>query len=218
MLSVPPHLRRLLETAHARDRERAWKEFIEDHSRLVLHAVWSVAKDHDDAMDAYAYVLEQLRADDFARLRTYVADGRSKFTTWLVVVARRLALDHVRRVYGRVRDVQTDSARAEQLVRRRLRDLSGDDIELGTIAATSSDADEMIRIAELHASLDMAIETLAPADRLLLALRFDDGLSAQQIARILHFTTPFHVYHRIDAVTATLRRILGARGIESAVP
>ena len=218
MFPLPPDLRRLLETAPPRDPEYAWKEFIEGHSRLVLHAVRSVATDHDDAMDAYTYVLEQLRANDFARLRTYVADGRSKFTTWLVVVARRLSLDHLRRAYGRVREVHTDSARAEQLVRRRLRDLSGDDVELATIAATSSDADEMIRIAELRASLDVALESLAPADRLLLALRFDDGLSVQQIARILHFPTPFHVYRRIDGITATLRRILGARGIEGAAP
>jgi DNA-directed RNA polymerase specialized sigma24 family protein len=49
-------------------------------------------------MDGYAYVLEALRSDDYRRLRAYAADGRSKFSTWLVVVARRLCLDlHLRR-------------------------------------------------------------------------------------------------------------------------
>jgi len=44
----------------------------------------------DGAMDAYAYVLERLRERDCARLRTYADGGPARFTTWLVVVARRL--------------------------------------------------------------------------------------------------------------------------------
>lgn len=49
---------------------------------------------HDAAMDRYAYMLAQLRCSDFTPLQCHAADGRSAFTTWLVVVARRLCLDH----------------------------------------------------------------------------------------------------------------------------
>lgn len=55
-------------------------------------------------MDRYAHVLDKLQVDDFRRLRTFVADGRGKFTTWLTVVVRRICLDHHRQRYGRVRE------------------------------------------------------------------------------------------------------------------
>jgi DNA-directed RNA polymerase specialized sigma subunit len=51
-------------------------------------------------------------------------------------------------------------------------------------------------------------------DRLLLKLRFDDGLSAPEIARLLGFPTPFHVYRRLNALYARLRGGLRERGIE----
>jgi DNA-directed RNA polymerase specialized sigma24 family protein len=78
--------------------------------------------------------------------------------------------------------------------------------------------DERLCARELLDALDAVLATLAPADQLLLRLRFDDGLSAQQIARTLHYPTPFHVYRRINALLAELRAMLRARGIESPVP
>ena len=47
------------------------------------------------------------------------------------------------------------------------------------------------------------------ADQLLLRLRFDEELTARQIAGLLGLPTPFHVYRRLDAVCATLRTRLG---------
>jgi len=101
----------LLDAANPAAREAAWTRFVETHNRLLLHVARSVDRDHDAAMDAYAHVLEQFRGDDFRRLRAYASDGRSKFTTWLVVVTRRVCLDHVRQRYGRAQD---NSARAEE--------------------------------------------------------------------------------------------------------
>jgi DNA-directed RNA polymerase specialized sigma24 family protein len=75
-----------------------------------------------------------------------------------------------------------------------------------------------LRALELSGALEEALATLAPADQVLLKLRFDDNLSAQQIARMLRFPTPFHVYRRINALLATLRETLRARGIENSVP
>src|SRR5262249_41817793 len=98
---LPAELSQLLAAAEPQGAEGAWGEFVHAHSRLLLHVARSMAKDHDDAMDRFAYLLEQLRRDDCRRLRGFVADGRSKFTTWLVVVARRLCLDYDRRRYGR---------------------------------------------------------------------------------------------------------------------
>jgi DNA-directed RNA polymerase specialized sigma subunit len=51
-----------------------------------------------------------------------------------------------------------------------------------------------------------------------LRLRFDDELSAQEIAHLLGFSSAFHVYRRVNALLARLRRSLEAQGIESALP
>lgn len=227
MTSLPPfgldlvdqttELHRLLQCRSDAERERAWTEFVAVYSRLILHVARSVARNHDDELDAFAHVLDALRAQNFARLHAFTSDGRSKFTTWLVVVVRRLCLDEHRRRYGRSRALETsEQSRYEHVVRRRLRDLVGSDIESLDLASREPGIDECLSVAELREALAAAIDTLAPADRLLVALRFDDGLSAQEIARVLQMPTPFHVYRRLEAVTGTLRAFLVARGVEEA--
>jgi RNA polymerase sigma factor (sigma-70 family) len=191
---------------------------------LLLHVVRALTSDRDAAMDAYARVLERLRDDDFRRLRAYVPDGRSRFTTWLVAVTRRLCLDWHRETFGRPRLEASPQAREAHERRRRLASLAADvgvdelteTVDVGTPAADGPD--ERLLAHELHAGLDSALATLSPSDQVLLRLRFDDGLSAQQIARTLHYPTPFHVYRRINALLAQLRAILQAGGIESSVP
>jgi hypothetical protein len=50
---------------------------------------------------------------------------------------------------------------------------------------------------------------------LLLALRFEDDLSASRISRMLGLPTPFNVYRRLNVVLRQLRAGLEARGINS---
>ncbi len=170
-------------------------------------------------MDAYAYVVEQLRRDDFQRLRAYASDGHSKFTTWLVIVTRRLCLDHLRERYGRSEEASPRS-RAAHRVRRQLVDLLADDLESAQAipAATTDDPETDVRKDELHGALDAALRRLDPRDRLLLKLRFDDGLPAREIDRIVGLGTPFHVYRRLHSVLTALRKSLSARGVESPEP
>jgi RNA polymerase sigma factor (sigma-70 family) len=196
--------------------DAAWRVFIAEHTRLLLHVARSVSTNHDDTMDAYTFVLEQLRADDFRRLREFAADPRSKLSTWLVVVARRLCLDLYRRRYGRNRGSESTNGR---IVRRRLRDLLTEQLDVCDLQPTHTGGAELaVREAELRVALDEALTTVEPRDRLLLHLRFDDDLSAQEIARLLDFPSPFHVYRRVNALLAQLRRSLEQRGIVSAVP
>jgi RNA polymerase sigma factor (sigma-70 family) len=210
-------LQRLLEARTDADRERAWTCFVEAYSKLILHVTRSVARDHDEGMDAFAYVLEALRAKGFARVRAFADDGRSKFTTWLVVVVRRLCLDERRRRYGRPRVLDPSAqSHLERAFRRRLRDLTASDVQLMDLASGDVGIDEDVIAAEVREALAAGIDALPPADRLLIALRFDDGLSAQDIARLLQMPTPFHVYRRLEAVTRTLRAFLVARGVTTA--
>src|SRR4051794_9039666 len=143
---LPLDLQRLLDGPHAAAREAAWAALVQSHSRLLLHTACSVVADYDAAMDAYAYVLETLREDDFRRLRTFAADGRSSFGTWLVVVVRRLCIDRHRRRYGRLPRGTHDVATAEhqRAARRRLLDLTAspiDALELTDDSAAAPDAE-----------------------------------------------------------------------------
>jgi RNA polymerase sigma factor (sigma-70 family) len=219
--SLPSVLARLLEPGDSAARESAWSSFITSYSRLLLHVSRSLGGDHDTAMDRYACVLEHLRADDFRRLRTYVADGRSEFSTWLVVVAQRICLDQRRTRYGRLRAVDGDSRAHDEewAARRRLVDLLSADVDLSSIGdGAARDPEDQVRLADLYHALDSAIGRLAPRDRLLLKLRFEDEVPMSEIARDLGFASRFHAYRRLTAVLADLRRLLESAGVRDAAP
>jgi RNA polymerase sigma factor (sigma-70 family) len=219
--ALPAELTRLLHDGNATERDAAWVALVRAHSRLLLHVARSVSAEHDGAMDAYAHILERLREDDFRRLRGYEADGRSTFSTWLAVVARRLCVDHYRGRYGRPPRCATglETAEAARASRRRLLDLAAASIDLTSLADDRNESpDHALREAQLNEALDAALAKLAPADRVLLNMRFEDGFSAQQIATALKWPSPFHVYRRLNALYQHLKRVLQARGIDSSVP
>ena len=218
-----PELQDLLQCTDAAAGEAAWTRLVQSYTPLLLHAVRSVAPQADAAMDAYAYVLERLRENGFKRLRAFATAGRSSFGTWLVVIARRLCIDRHRQVYGRVPRGEHDvaAAQAERLARRRLLDLTltALPIEAVDLADESSDSPERaVRVAELHCALDAALADLSVTDRVLLKLRFEDGLSAQAIAFSMGLPTQFHVYRQLNGIYATLRRQLEARGVMGSAP
>jgi RNA polymerase sigma factor (sigma-70 family) len=217
----PPELSALLSAPDAASRERAWSAFIEKHSKLILHTVRSFARDYDRVMNCYAYVLDRLRQDDFRRLRSYVADGRGKLTTWLTVVVRRLSLDHHRQRYGRLRGKTAISADEEEIrtARRNLADLVSEQLHLRHLAdPTGGNPERDLRRRQLAELLERAVGALDPRDRLLLRLRFDDDLSAREVAEILRFPTPFHVYRRLNKVFEILRHSLEQRGVDGPTP
>jgi RNA polymerase sigma factor (sigma-70 family) len=216
--TLPPEVSGLLGASDPAACEAAWAAFVKVHSRLLLHVTRRVSRDYDTAMDAYAYLLEQLRLDDYHRLRAYAADGRSKFTTWLVVVARRLCLDHYRHRYGRAR-ADSGGALVDRAGRRRLVDLLAEHVDLGTIPdMTNPRPDTALLMAERMESLVAALATLDPRDCLLLKLRFEDDLSAREITALLRFPTPFHVYRRLNALFTVLRGRLRGRDLDGATP
>ena len=219
--ALPPELQRVLDDASNGDADEAWAALVAQHSRLIVAVARDLTNEHDAAMDAYAYVLERLREDGCRRLRGFASDGRSTFSTWLVVVARRLCIDHYRQRYGRPpRAVASPSdARIGRASRRRLFDLAAAGIDLTTLIDVSAPTpDENVRVDQRNGALGCAIASLEPGDRLLLKLRFDDDLSAREIAHVIGLPSPFHVYRRLAAVYATLRRALATHGVEDGAP
>lgn len=216
----PPEMLGLLNATDQAAREAAWRSFVNTYSRLLMHTARAVARDHDRAMDGYAHILEQLHSDDFRRLRGYSADGRSKFTTWLVVVARRLCLDHHRQQYGRARQDATGiDGQEARAARRRLVDLLAEAVDPVDLSAPdTADPQAELQARQLAEALADVLRRLEPADRLLVKLRFEDDLAAREIAQVMGLPTPFHVYRRLNAVLDTLRGLLRRRGVDDANP
>jgi len=213
-------LRAILEPGDPRVREAAWDDFVARHSRLFLHMARLVMPDRDGTMDAYAYLLEELRRDDFRALRAYTPDNRSRLTTWLAVIARRTSVDFYRRRFGRLRgEGRARHIQAARAARRSLALLPGWTTPPNDIPDPVNENPEgRVRAAELRNALDDERAQLSAADRLLLQLRFDEDLSASAIASILGMPSPFHVYRRLKTVCDELRRRLTGRGIEGSAP
>jgi RNA polymerase sigma factor (sigma-70 family) len=218
-LPVPPELSALLAASTDPDRERAWTGFVQTFTAAMLRVAGSLGGDADLVMDRYAFVLERLRADDCRRLRAYVRPGAGDFALWLIVVVRRLCLDHHRERYGRSREPTGRPPESSRVSRRRLVDLVADQTDPALLAAPGHAApNEVMARADRTQALATAMDGLTPADRLLLRLRFDDDLPAREIAQLMHFPTVFHVYRRLDRVLRCLRVTLHQLGVREAEP
>lgn len=217
-LDLPLTLTRLRSARDDTERDDAWAQFVSAHSDVVLHACRSVMRDPDGAMDGYAFVLESLRGNACQRLRAYAPDGKTKFSTWLLVVSRRLALDYYRHRYGRSRS-EDESRQADQVTRRRLEDLVVEKIDPDQIEDASASApDARLRREQMGQALRRSLGELTPEDHLLLVLRFRDERPVREIASALALPTVFHVYRRLGVVLARLRNALASRGVEEPEP
>ena len=157
MRGAPPApLSALLAASDPQSCEDAWAAFLSAYSALIVRVARLLGGGDDAVMDRYAFVLDQLRRDDLKRIRQYAADGRGEFTTWLVLVVRRLCMDEHRRRYGR-RQSDSDSATDRHAERRRLADLLGVAPELADVASPVNDeADAGVRAVELSTALESA--------------------------------------------------------------
>jgi RNA polymerase sigma factor (sigma-70 family) len=213
---VPSELRQLLNAPDDTAREIAWSGFLESYSPLLLHMARSLGGDYDAAMDRYSFMLSRLRRDDFKKLRGYSADGRAKFSTWLTVVARRLCLDYYRERCGRSRALNGGPLMAS---RRALVNGSSCAVDVAALPdLNGADPAADVCLGEIRAALSSALRDLEPADRLLLLHWFENGRSAGEIAALLGYATPFHVYRRVRNVCDRLRRRLEQRGIRESRP
>ncbi|MFQ5889474.1 MAG: RNA polymerase sigma factor [Gemmatimonadota bacterium] len=219
--SLPPQLTELLDSPDPASRETAWAAFLERYSPVLLHTARKLARDYDEAMDRYRFVLTELQRDEHRRLRAYAAYSGSTFSNWLIVVASRLCTDYHRARYGRVRGSEGRDLTAHEAreVRRRLADFDVEELDPSRVPSRGdASPDQRVRIAELSRALATALGALDTRDRLLLKLRFEDDRSVREIAGIMGFPSVFHVYRRLKALNAVLRRQLKKQGIDAPEP
>lgn len=219
--SLPAALVLLLDSGNAALRDAGWDDFLRAHTKLLLHVARSFGGDHDVVMDRYTYLLEQLRRDDFRRLRAYAATDQTEFSTWLVVVAQRIYLDHERHRFGRLRQQGEQSAAfvEEIAARRQLVHLIGAEVDLSTIVdLRAHNAGDDVVSAEIYRALVSALRTLEPRDRLLIKLRYEDDLDMSTVARTLGLPSRFHAYRRLTRALSDLRRALADHGVLDTMP
>jgi RNA polymerase sigma factor (sigma-70 family) len=89
----------------AGDTDAAWTLFLARYHRLVGATIARCISEEEDARDVFAHVCERLADHNLARLRRFLESPapRAKFSTWLVVVVRNLAIDWRRARDGRHR-------------------------------------------------------------------------------------------------------------------
>ena len=260
-----------------RDPQAAWDRLLEDYSDLILGVIARYTRDSDCRMDAYLYVIEQLQAQDFRRLRHYgqgVGFRPCSFVSWLKLVVRNLYFDWFRHQHGRKslpREVEklgkleqrafkllywegysaheafevlhsanpslrfTDfiqklarvDERLSAINRTKIRNdftrsrgpLSLDDeregppLEAKAEVHVSTPEDDVL-IAERRRALWDLIQGLPDQERLLVRLRFFEGLTAKQIAAATGIGQPAEIYRRIERACIDLRRQAKARGVD----
>lgn len=260
-----------------RDPKAAWDRLVDDYSDLILGVIARYTRDFDTRMDAYLYVLEELKAQDFRRLRHYNETAGPRpcsFATWLKLVVRNLYFDWFRHEHGRKslpKEIQKLGPLAQrafklvywegysaqetyQILRGEFAELRFDqfiqrlaDVEARMTSINrakirrdlerargplSLDSDEEgppiearaeVRVptpeddaalSERRAALWRLIQDLPAQDRLLVRLRFFEGLTAKQIAAAVGSPEPMEIYRRIEKVCVNLRRRAKALGIE----
>jgi RNA polymerase sigma factor (sigma-70 family) len=204
---IPIEVARLLAAAPGVPTEYAWEAFVARYSGLLLKVSFTFARGYDGALDRYAFMLDELRRSSCRRLRGFAADGRGRFSTWLAVVARRLCLDHYRRLHGRFRGTGPEGGRRSlvQAARRGLAQLDGAHDLAQLPAPLLMDPADGMDQRDREEALARAVAQLAAADQLLLRLRFEQELTGREMAAVLGLPSPFHVYRRLDAVFRQVR-------------
>lgn len=219
--ALPAELAHLYDTIEPRRQELAWESFIASYSELVLRVARHLGGSQDAIMDRYAYVLGELRRDDFHRLRAYRPREAGRFDFWLTTVVRRLCLDHYRHQYGRAGLAKSagGGSSEKRQKRRRLADLLAADVQVSDLPASIDTGPEAaLALAERGRALEAALARINPDDRLLLKLEYEEELGAREIAGIMHLPTVFHVYRRRNAILLGLRRALLAAGVREVEP
>ncbi len=219
--SLPRELTDLLKAVDAVASKRMWSRFIAAHNRLIMAVAKSLGHGYDDVMDRYTYALDELKRDDFRRLRAYEAESAAKFEIWLVAVMRRLCVDYHRKKYGRSRpkDDASALASAAEAARKHLADFIMRDIDLTSARAPSTNNPETsLRRKELGQLLEQELARLSDTDQLLLKLRFQDDVPVREITTIMRFPNVFNVYRRLKTILKELEGGLRRHGVEDVEP
>lgn len=171
--------RELIESCQRGDRE-AFRELFEAHKDRVYSIALRYSGDEAAAMD--------IAQDTFLKLFSAIRDfrGGAQFETWLYRVVVNSCLDRKRR-------------------NRRLIPLVGE--MLGMLRASGESVLQRMLRAELSGRVQSAVSSLPPEQRIVIVLRYTQGLSYEEIAQVLG-CSPGTVASRLNRAHKVLERRL----------
>ena len=174
--------------------ERAFRQLVERYQRRIYQLALGMTKDPDDAMD--------IAQETFVRVHKYLPSfkGDSSFFTWTYRIATNLCLDAQRRK-GRSERVELDE---------------GNEAEIEEAMDPPSHAlagpQRQALNDELKGKLEEALQGLSENHRAILLLREVDGLSYEELAKVLDIrkgTVMSRLFHARLKMQKKLREYLG---------
>jgi len=171
----------------------AFRVLVERHSRSLFRLAYRMTNNEQDAED----VVQETFLRACRRLSQF--ESRSNFGTWLYRVAVNCALDLMRRK-GR-HDKQLQPA---QLVEPVERETSG---AMLALPASDPTPERLLLNAELRQRLNAALAGLSARERTAFVLRHFEGVSIQEIGRMLGLRTSA-TKNTVFRAVQKLRRVL----------
>ncbi len=164
--AVSPGDGELVERARQGDRE-AFRALVERYQRKVAALALGMLRNREDALD----IVQDTFTKAYQSLERFKGD--SSFYTWIYRIGVNLCIDHQRRESRYVQVGNDDDETGEELTPPSPEDLERDQ------------PFEDARSTELGAHLVEAIKELTPEHRAVILLREVDGLSYEEISRVL---------------------------------
>ena len=163
----------------------AWQKFILEYSNFIYRAITKYTDDYDEKMAVYLHVLEKLHEGRFERLRRFAF--QAKLSTWLTVVARRLALDFLRAKYGRdfaLKKIHVVSIDGEPDYTKILADMRNPEAEMAA-------GERQKQRRQLEGALRQAIEGLDDRERLAVQLVYFQEIKINEVGRLLQLPSAY---------------------------
>jgi len=157
----------------------SWQKFVSKHAKYIYRAIGAYCDDYDEKMAVFLHILEKLREDRFSRLGRF--EGKAKLSTWLTVVARRLALDFLRAKYGRdfrLKKIKVVSYDAVPAFLKHLADTATPEFEM-------AGAEQRQAREKLERGLQRALAGLSSQENLAIQLVYFKGLKIKEAGEIL---------------------------------
>jgi RNA polymerase sigma-70 factor (ECF subfamily) len=176
----------LIERCIAKE-ESAWRQFMKSYDRCIYGTILTLLskfsiRETEVAADIFAAVIERLLIDDCAALRRF--QWKSKFSTWLVSIARNKTYDYLRGLKRK----PTISLNTP---------IDDDDSEIRDVLATDLDLDHDM---EVRLTVEESLDMLPAREKLILKLYYIEGMKEREIGELLGVS--------VDAVSARKSRSL----------
>jgi RNA polymerase sigma factor (sigma-70 family) len=93
----------------------AWEAFLASFSDVIFRVVRLFADSYDDRMDLFLFACARLEEDGMRRVRSFRRrpEAPCRFSTWLAVVVKNVAVDYIRSRDGRFRPFRSVEAMEE---------------------------------------------------------------------------------------------------------